>query len=437
MKQLSQKQVVIALGSAVLIIGVLVLIFANLRRRGTGEQEFSLKVWGVDDRQIFTELIRNYKVLRSGAKVEYTQFDPANYGSALLNALASGEGPDVLYVGNRDLPRSLNRLYPVNPAQFNLVKLRELFPAVVEQDFVSASGSQIFALPIYLDTLALIYNRDFFDNAGIVAPPSTWDQFQAVIPKLRDVSPNGQIVHAAAAIGGSGKTVDAGEDLLALLMLQNGTRMTNDDRTSASFAQQQGSVNPGASAFNFYLQFANPGSPYYTWNDGQPNSLESFIGGKTTMIFNYQSVIGEIKKKSPFLHFAVAPMPQPTGSQIFVNLPKYYGLAVSKQSKAPGWAWDFVIYLTTNPQIEKIYLDATGRPPALRGLIGEKLNDPNSGVFAKQALTARSWYEVDDAAVSRAMNDAITTVLSGQVDSLRALRQAQDKVSQLMTKNNL
>jgi len=432
--KLSQKQVIIAIGSAVLIIGILVLIFTNLRKPPEGQQEFSLKVWGVDDKQIFTELIRNYKGLRTGAKVEYTQFDSKDLDGALLNALASGEGPDVFYVSNRGLPKTLGKLYPASPQQFNLVQLRALFPTVVEQDFVYSTSSQIFALPLYLDTLALIYNQDFFDQAGIIAPPKTWDEFQNVVAKLRDVSPSGQIARAAAAIGGSEKTVDSGADLLELLMMQNGARMTSDDLTSATFAQQQGSANPGASAFDFYMQFANSGSPYYTWNDSQPDSLESFIGGKTAMILNYQSVTSEIKNKSPFLRFAVAPMPQPSGAQIFVNFPKYYGLAVSRQSKLPSWAWDFVVYLTTNPQIEKIYLDATGRPPALRQAIGEKLDDPVLGVFAKQALTARSWHEADDAAVNKIMDNAIAAVLSGQTDSLKALRQAQDQVSQLMSK---
>lgn len=434
MKQLSKKQIIIAIGLGVLVIGILVLVFANLRGTPAGEQEFSLKVWGIDDKQVFDSILQGYKSIRPGAKVEYVQFDRQNYDSALLNALASGEGPDVFYISNRDLPRTLNKLYPASLQQFNLVKLRELFPTVVEQDFVSASGSQIFALPLYLDTMALIYNRDMFDQAGVVAPPRTWNEFQSIISKLRDVSPNGQIARAAAAIGGSEKTVNMGVDLLELLMMQNGAKMTADDLTSATFSEQQGSTNPGASAFNFYLQFANSGSPYYTWNDGQPNSLESFIGGKTAMIFNYQSAVAEIKKKSPYLRFAVAPMPQPSGAEISVNFPKYYGLTVSKQSKNPGWAWDFILNLTTIPQAEKVYLDATGRPPALRQTIAGKLDDPAMGVFAKQALTARSWYEVDDAAINGIMSNAITMVLSGQADSAKALRQAQDQVNQLMGK---
>lgn len=432
MRQLSQKQIIIAIGLAVLVVGILVLVFMNLRRPGASEQKFSLKVWGTEGREIFDGVIRTYKTIRPGADVQYTQFDPENYDSSILNALASGEGPDVFYLGNRDLPKWLNKLYPASPQQFNLSKLRELYPTAIEQDFVSASGSQIFALPLYLDTLALIYNGDLFDQAGVVAPPKTWDEFQRLIPKLRLVDAQGQITRAAAAIGGSEKTVDAGVDLLELLMTQNGAKMTSDDLRSATFAGYQGSLNSGVSAFNFYLQFANSGSPHYTWNDGQPNSLDSFIGGKTAMIFNYQSAALEIKKKSPFLRFVVAPMPQPTGSQIFVNFPKYQGLAVSKQSKVPDWAWDFILNLTTVPSLEKIYLDASGRPPALRQLIGARLEDPGFGVFVKQALTARSWYEVDAAAINKIMNGAITAVLSGQAGSEKALRQAQDQVSQLM-----
>ena len=41
--------------------------------------------------------------------------------------------------------------------------------------------------------------RDLFDQAGIVSPPKTWEEFQADVALLHRVSPNGQIEKAAGA----------------------------------------------------------------------------------------------------------------------------------------------------------------------------------------------------------------------------------------------
>jgi multiple sugar transport system substrate-binding protein len=427
--KLSQKQIIIIAGGALLVIVLFWLIIYGWRQNA-GSAAVTLKMWGVDSRQTMEDVLQGYKTLRPNVTVEYTTLAQNGYEDAVLNALAAGNGPDVFYVGNRELPKEIDKLFPVPVAQFDLVKLRSMFPGVVEQDFVS--GGQIYALPLYLDSLAFFYNKDYFDQAGIVFPPKTWNEFQNIVPKLRVLNEAGQITRAAAAIGGSEKTVDSGVDLLELLMLQNGTQMTNSGNSFASFASQQEAGTPGLAAFNFYLQFANAGSPYYTWNDGQGNSLDSFAGGKTAMIFNYQSAVPVIKNKNPFLNFSVAPMPQAAGASTDINFAKYYGLAVPKQSKSPTWAWDLAIYLATDAGAQNKYLMAGGRPPALRTLISANLNDPNLSVFAKQALTARSWYQADYVKISGIFNSAIQNVLSGQADSKKALGQAQDRVSRLM-----
>jgi multiple sugar transport system substrate-binding protein len=434
----SQKQIIIVGAVGLVVVLIFGLIYFNLRGGPGGSSSFTIKFWGTDSKDMVEPAITSYKAAHPLGSVEYTQVDPGEYQKKLLNALASGVGPDLFYLNNRELPKQKSRLIALNPALFpnmSISRFRdELFPAAVVQDFTFET--QIYAVPLYFDTMALLYHRDLFDQAGIVAPPKTWDEFQAVVGKIRAVNSQGQIVRAAAAIGSTEKTVDAGVDLLHLLMLQNGTKMVADDLRSATFASGDTSErDAGNSAFNFYLQFANAGSPYYTWSDNQPNSLDSFAAGKTAMIFNYRSALDAIKKKSPFLNIGVAPMPQAAGDAPAVNYGRYYGLAVSKQSQVQYQAWDFALYLTTNIDNEKLYLGATGRPPALRPLIQEALASPNMEIFARQTLTARSWYQADDAEVERIFNEAIQNVLNGQKNSEAALRQAQDQVSQLMGKN--
>ncbi len=432
--KLSQRQIIIIGGVALLLIVVVVAIFLNLRQ-GQGAAVI-VTVWGFEKEDVFKPLIQSYNQSRPNVQIAYRQIPQKNYESYLLNALAAGQGPDIFPIHNRAIPKNKDKMAAADPSQLNIGQLQELFPEVIQQDFSLGASSaisnrKIYALPLYLDTLVLLYNKDLFDQASIVAPPKTWDEFQGMVPRLRSMSANGQIIKAAAALGGSQKTIGTAVDILNALMLQNGATMANPDLRRAAFASGQSDA-PGPQAFNFYLQFANPRSNYYTWNDNQPDYLQSFSSGNAAMIFDYYSAAADLQKRNPFLNIGLAALPQPAATAAALNYADYWGLAVSKQSRAKTWAWDFIIAITTQPEISRLYLASTNRPPALRSLIAENLNSPVLAIPSKQALTARSWYEADEEKINQIFNNAITGVLNGQFDSGQALQQAQDQVSQLM-----
>lgn len=413
------------MGAALLVL-IVVLVFFNLQPSKTGQ--IQLTVWGFEKSDVIGGLVGGYNQFRPNVSVSYKQVSKDNYENTLLSALASGQGPDVFPVHNRALAKNLNVLSPSTASQFSQSQMDNLFPLEVGQDFAliaaDTAEKQVYALPLYFDTLSLIYNKDLFDQGGVANPPATWEEFQADISKLRNLSPNGQIVKASAAIGGSQKTVVNAVDILNVLMLQNGVAMISGKY--ASFASE-----PGLGAFNFYLQFANPASNYYTWNESQPKDFDSFSAGNTAMIFGYNSDIQKIKSKSPFLRLGVASLPQVNTSNA-VNYADYWGLAVSKQSKNPSWAWDFVVNMATQPRIAEQYSSITGQPPALRELISQKINDPTLGIFAKQALTARSWNKPDENLANGIFNDAIVSALGNQSNTREILSRAQAQVTKLM-----
>jgi len=182
----------------------------------------------------------------------------------------------------------------------------------------------------------------------------------------------------------------------------------------------------GTAALNYYLQFVNAGLPYYTWNENQQNSLESFAAGKTAMVFAYQSDIEKIKKLGQKLNMRVARVPQPEGSEIAITQAEYWGFAVSRLSPSTQAAWDFISYTTTHPDA---YLDLSGKPGATLARISQKTSDVSLSVFSEQALTARSWYQPDEEVVRNALNDAIAAVIAGRKNVERALVDAQQAVN--------
>jgi len=424
---LSQKQIMMIGVGAFLAVVVIALIFFNMQP--SKNAPIQLTVWGFDKSADVGGIMASYSQLRTNVKVTYVQVGEDNYENNLLSALASGQGPDVFPVHNRAMEKKAGFILPATASQFSAGQMDNLFPTEAGQDFVlggtSSAAGQVYALPLYFDTLSLVYNKDIFDQGGVVTPPATWEEFQSDILKLKKISSNGQITKAGAAIGGSQKTVTNAVDVLNVLMLQNGWGKTSG--SSASITES----NAGTAAFKFYLQFADSSSDYYTWNETQKNDIDAFSSGNAAMIFAYNSDIQKIKNKSPFLRFGIAPIPQVDTSNA-VNYADYWGLAVSKQSRNSNWAWDFAVFMATQPQIASQYSTATGQPPALRDLISQKINDASMGVFAKQALTARSWKEPDEIQVNSIFNDAITNVLVNRADPSKIFGQAQDQINQLL-----
>ena len=322
----TQRQIAIIVIGAIVAIGLGALFIFNGQKKASTAQVFTLSVWGTDDEKAFNDLITYYTQYDPAAKITYTQVDPADYENQLLRAFAAGNGPDVFEIGNRSLPKwqsTLAELPEAYASQFGTLQLQNDFPSVVQSDFTvpaTATTTGVYALPLSIDTLAMVYNKDLFDSAGIATPPTTWDDFEADILKLRSENSTGQIVRAAAALGGSETSISEAPDILSLLMLQNGTQMVSGDLSAATFAGAETSA--GLSAFNFYLQFANAVSPYYTWNDAMGDDVQSFINGNVAIIFGYHDTLNTIKAKSPFMNIGVAAIPQPGGSVGFRFVPE-------------------------------------------------------------------------------------------------------------------
>src|SRR6185437_8810955 len=266
----------------------------------------TITIWGTDDAKTMNDIIGKYSGPGSGtnSQIKYLQVDPSEYRTKLLAALAAGTGPDIFEISNRDLPLWSSVLAPVPAAlsqTFNAVTVENDFPDVVSKDFVSSNGS-IYALPLSIDTMAMIYNKDLFNTAGVATVPSTWEALQTYLPALRQVNAQGQITQAALALGGSETSIKDAPDIVFLLMLQNGAQMTTTDGSSVIFASgNNGANNAGLNAFNYYLQFASATNSDYTWNDGLGDSVDAFAQVKVAAIFNYSSAIHTIKAKSPFL----------------------------------------------------------------------------------------------------------------------------------------
>ncbi len=404
-----------------------------------------LVVWGViDDKRAFDSIVDVYSKANKNVTITYVPYvqknngrsEVENYENDLVNALAEGRGPDIFMVQNNWLPKHESKILPLDQrlqtaTEFPFVKYRDLFPEVVMNDFTRDSA--IYAFPLYLDSLAMFYNLDIFARKSIAVVPTTWSDFESVVSQIREIDTGtNNIKLSAAAIGGTTLSVNRATDLVSLIMMQRGAKFTNSKNTSAIFSQSTEKTNPGLEGLKFYTQFANPYSQFYTWSERFPYSIDSFASGNTAIMFNYAHAIPIVKAKNAFLKFRVAPVPQPADAVQPTNYANYWGLAVSRQSENPQWAWDFIAAITANEVSADAYSVETGKPPALLTLIDRKKNDPELGVFVRQSQTAKSWWQKDTGSIEGIISEMIGAVIRGELSAEVAIDRAEDAVSLLM-----
>jgi multiple sugar transport system substrate-binding protein len=426
---LSRRQLLILAGIGV---AVLFLIAAVIFGRKSSRPEGELKVWGVfDEPAAYQEIFAKFK-RETGITAEYIQKDSATYESELVNALAAGRGPDVFMINNAWLGKHFDKLFPAPTTLITPASVRELYPDVVTQDFV-ASG-QVWALPLFVDTLALFYNRQLFNQAGIAFPPATWEEVVDLVPKLRRLNENGLLEEQAIAMG-TAFNINRASDILAALMLQVGSPIVDRDRLEAVFSRStdftKGSV--GQYALEFYLQFADPSKKTFTWTSEEHYSIDAFSEGTLAMMLSYAFQIPTIRAKGPFVDFGVSFLPQPQGRRDRVDYANYWGFAVSSQSRRKAEAWQLISFMTRTDNA-RIYLQKTGRPPALRQLIQENINQPVMGIFSRQALTAKSWFQPDPAEVEKIFSAMVESTRRGELSPGAAVERAANQINLLLAK---
>lgn len=458
-------------GIALLIVGVLIFSGFGCKGQSAAVQQASKPVtlnwWRVFDGQETVQPIMDaYKALHPNVSIVYRKLRYEEYQQTLLDALAEDRGPDIVSFHNTELRRYQSKLLPM-PRQITLPYLetrgtlkkevvtvlktttlpsvrdiKNNFADVVASDVIMPQDSSnptstesIYGLPMSVDTLGLYVNRDLLNLAGIPQAPRTWSEFREDVKKLTRLGKGNVILQSGAAIGTS-RNVERAADILGLLMMQNGARMVDASGARATFDMIPSdltarSLSPGEEALIFYTDFANQGKDSYTWNADMPGSLDAFVNNKTAFFLGYSYHLPLIKARASKMNLEIVPVPQIEGN-VPVNFANYFVESVSKKSKNPDFAWDFIAFATSLKQ-STAFLDAARRPPALRTLIGPRSEDPDIGIFASAILTAKSWYHgIDPHAAEAALLSMIDEALKGDAEVTDIMRVGATKVTQTL-----
>lgn len=420
---------IILFGSLAVVVLVAVLMLLGVipgLKQDVRTVSANLTVWGMNDSpDVWRDIIAVYNGPNPNIKITYVQKNPQTYETELLDALASGKGPDVWEMPQSFILKHKNKVFPLPEVTLQFTK-NDFQGIFADAAWNYIQDKQIVGIPFTLDTLALYYNKDIFNSENIPNPPSTWDDLALIAQKVSKRSLTGELIQNGIALGAV-KNIEHAVDILSALFLQNGLTILNLETGKSDLGAQT-----AGNALDFYKSFADPLKKNYSWADTSPNSLQAFADSKAAMMIGFSSDYARISARNPRLNFGIAPLPQLKGQTIKVNYGVVSGYTVSRTSQSPIEAWRFLLFAGTDPTAVKFYLNATLRPPAYRQYVmaGDFL-PPYLGIFQAQVLSAKTWLQPDEQRVltifqnmvqlargSIAGSDSSLSSAAGQLDRL-------------------
>lgn len=441
---MKRKQTILIL--AVILVGI--FFTGCLRTREGASGPVRLTVYGLDNADVFDPIISQYKSRNSSVTVTYKKFaDPTEFENLLINELAEGEGPDIFYVHNTWLPRHIKKIVPLQSESLTTDAYDDVFVKVASEDFIQPDPNdgerKIYAIPLYVDTLALYYNKRDFERRipERGSPAQNWDVFKQEADKFQEFDSDGNLEHGVIALGRS-DNIRLSTDILYNLFLQSGVVFYDDDFQRADF------VSRGIDAFEYLLSYAAAQNKNYSWSpdfarpDSELGEIEAFLAGKVSSIIGYSDLykrlendLRNVRTRSAnsisMSDIAVAPIPQmEIDEDDFKVWSNYYGLAVSRNSKNSAAAWDFIQFATSKEKARAFH-EKTKRPAARRDLIEDQKKEPITDVFVSQVGYAGSYRIFSDKLFGQFLRDAISQAIQGKT-ARTALNDAQENINDIL-----
>jgi multiple sugar transport system substrate-binding protein len=289
-----------------------------------------------------------------------------DYWTKLQTGVAGGEIFDVFWINSASLPvyASKGTLQTIDP----LIESGAIDPANFPDPLVEMYGYEgvQYGIPRDFDTIALFYNKDLFDAAGVAYPDDTWDwdTFREMGEKLTDDT---------KGIWGAGQQTSWQENYYNFIY-QNEGQLRNEDRTKCLVDE------PAAcEAFEYLTGFFTDNlTPSIAIQQSNPVADSLFPAGQVAMMTGGSFRAGTYAGADA--NIDVAPLPKGK-----VRACVTHGLAnvIWSGSEAPEAALALVNFLA-GPQAEQI-LGASGATiPAMHGMQGDWLAanpDMNLQVF--------------------------------------------------------
>lgn len=355
------------------------------------------------------KVIKDYQDQHPNVEIERTYVPFGDLKNKILLGSAAGQLPDIIWIDNPD-----HQAFSAAGVLADITEeVKEWGQA--DQYFEGPWSSTMYkgknyGIPNSSNNLALFYNKDMLDSAG-VKPPTNWDELREAAAKLTKPGVYGI---AVAAIRNETATFQ-----FLPFVWQAGSDLTNFN--------SEGTIE----AISLWKEFIDKGymSQEVLGQDQQAIMMQ-FVAGSVAMMVNGTWQIPELQKNANFNWDIVVLPSYKQGGTILGG----ENWAITSTTKHKDVAWDIVKF-ANQPEYLKEFLLAAGRLPSRKDLIQDPAwqDDKYLKIFADGMAVAKARaYGPEYPKISEAVQEMIQQVLTGYKTPEEAVKEADEKIKPLL-----
>ncbi len=340
-----------------------------------------------------------------------------DYGTQIQAAFAAGDYPEVFTVGQFDFPSYVDSGL-LMPAGDRIVDADDIYPSL-QSAFSDADGNA-YCVPKDFSTLALYYNIDHFEAAGVEAPTAdwTWDDMTAAAQAITDA---GIVVNDIPVLGLSAA---ADRNRWMAFFWANGGRLFNDADEIVFDSEE------AVASLDFYANFVTSGIGAVPADLGGAGwNGEAFGRGYAGMTVEGNWAIGYLNNDFPDLNWGVAELPTaPSGNKGTLTFTECWAVS-SLSAEDPAVAdaaWALVNFLTGPEQAAATGDQGFGPMPARASAADSWLTAQGDAGMPFVAGADYAWAPV----FPIGYGDFTTAVDEGTVDVMTGAATAADAMAE-------
>ena len=387
---------------------------------GQASKKITFLTWNIiDQKELIEGWIKRFQAAHPGAEVEWLDKKGPDFGPFYQTQLTAGTPPDVI-----NTQGALGLEYAAQGALLDLTPLLAKEAAIKSRFDANYLGNWVYEghnymLPFYITKTLLFYNKPMFAKAGLAGPPATFDEI---------------LSHAQKMTSGEASTgfMTLNFDWLYWpLFAMNGVQLVTPDLKKTAFN------TPKAVEVLDKLAKATQGNAInkISWTGRWVEPNGAFGAGNVGMLHAHSPAYFFFKGQGSWVTpetLGVAHMPG------YYATPNSHGLGISKGSKNPDLAWEFLKFVTDNGQAGELAERrklVTGNIAVDKASLAKlEKDDPVVYTVLKTQLEhtdkmTGNWRFGNDSRVKEAFWPEVQSALLGRKDAKSALADAERRVS--------
>jgi len=336
-------------------------------------------------------------------------FEPisTDYFTKLQTDLAAGTVADVFYLDSLPAPdlMAAGQLLELDSyMSASGVAAADFFPGLIKS---FQYGGKTYGLPKDFSALAMCYSTQAFSDAGIAAPPTTWDELTAAAQALKDKTGQPQVCIPA----------DIARELA--FHFAAGAKVLSDDSSKVVIDSPEAKT-----ALDYYYGLYKDGLATTPDDAGAQWPGDALAKGLASIVFEGNWLFPFLATNAPDLKVGIAELPAgPAGKADLAFTVSYSGFSGTKN---PDAAWTLINYLT-GPIGMKKWTDLGLAMPTRPGLSdGWAAKYPERQAFIASGAYAHGWqFGPGGQAFYNDANSDFQGLFAGKIDSATTLQRWQ------------